>query len=364
MHDELYYQIALTLVPDTGPIYRKRLLHHFGSATELFRADKKDLLAIEGIGEKVASQLKNWNAFSLVENELKFIQKHAIVPLCLTSKAYPARLLNCPDPPTLLYWKGTADLNAAKVVSIIGTRSGSAYGKQVTEGLIRSLPEDVLVLSGLAYGIDAIAHRAALDNGLHTVGVLAHGLDQLYPAQNRALAKEMLHNGGLLTEFNQQTKADKYNFPRRNRIVAGMADATVVVETAVKGGSMITADLSFHYNRDLFAVPGRLSDAKSAGCLQLIQQNKAMVYTDPAFFLATMGWAAKKTDAVDQPILRSDLSPEELVIVELLREKEMFTLDELHSRSGLNGSRMAASLLSLELQQLIRIIPGKLVALS
>lgn len=364
MQSELYYQIALTLIPDIGPITRKKLIKHFEKASAVFYAKRKEIAFVENIGDRIAQQIKSWNNFSLVEKELKFIEQHQIQALFITSTQYPQRLLNCPDHPTLLYFKGNAHLNAEKIISIIGTRSNSTYGKMVTEQLIQSIPPDVLVISGLAFGIDTIAHKAALNNELSTVGVLAHGLDDLYPAQNKSLAKDMLNKGGLLTEFNIQTRADRYNFPRRNRIVAGMSDATIVIETAVKGGSMITADLAFHYNRELFAVPGRINDERSKGCLQLIQQNKAIVYTNVMAFLETMGWEPKKKLPLQQLSFFATLSEEEQLIVQILKEKDLFTIDELYGRSGLNSSRMATALLNLEIQQIIHMIPGKMVALS
>ena len=200
------------------------------------------------------------------------IEKFKIQPLFIADKNYPQRLLRCYDAPTLLYYRGNADLNATKIISIIGTRNNTDYGKQVTEKLVTDLQEqNILIVSGLAFGIDAIAHKAALNNGLPTIGVLAHGLDSIYPSQHKCLAKDMLQQGGLLTEFRKETKPDKHNFPRRNRIVAGMADATIVVETAIKGGSIITAELAHNYNRDVFAIPGKITDSKSAGCNYLVK---------------------------------------------------------------------------------------------
>lgn len=365
MHTELWYQIALTLIPDIGPVLRKRLINYFETAHAVFAARKKELSAIEGIGEKAARQIKSWDNFSLADDEMKFIEKHGITPLFINHKQYPQRLLNCYDAPTMLYWKGIGNLNAPRMLNIIGTRMNTAYGKLVTENIIRSLPDDVVIVSGLALGIDAIAHRNALTSGHHTIGVLAHGLDDLYPAQNKPLAKEMLHHGGLLTEFNQKTKPDKHNFPRRNRVVAGITDATLVIETAVKGGSMITADLAFQYNREVFAVPGKITDLKSSGCLQLIQQNKAIVFTSTEQLMETMGWlpATKKTVKKQLEIFTS-LTNEEQMVVKILEEKDVFAMEELISRTNLNSSAMAAALLSLEMQNIINIIPGKMIALS
>ena len=278
---------------------------------------------IEGIGTVRARAIKAFRDFDVAEKEIAFIEKHNITPLFLTDAAYPQRLLHCYDAPTLLFYKGTADLNASKIVSIVGTRTNTDYGKTITEKLVQDLAEqNVLIVSGLAYGIDAFAHKAALKAQLPTVGVVGHGLDKVYPYAHTGLAKEMLQNGGLLTEFFSGTKPDKHNFPLRNRVVAGLADATVVVETLVNGGSMITAKLADAYNRDVFAVPGRTIDAKSAGCNYLIQHNKAILLTSAKELLEVMGWGeTKKEKPKTQRSLFIEMTEEEKKIVALLPAK-------------------------------------------
>ncbi|HKO81943.1 MAG TPA: DNA-processing protein DprA, partial [Chitinophagaceae bacterium] len=223
MYPELFHQIALTLVPHIGPVQAKILLQQFDVA-DIFKAKKSALEKIEGIGTIRAESIKSFTDFSKAEEEIGFLEKYKIKPLFITHEDYPKRLLNCYDSPTLLYYKGEANLNASKIIAIIGTRSHTDYGKQITEKLVEELKEqDILVISGLAYGIDAIAHKMAVKNSLFTVGVLAHGLDLVYPAQHKGLAKEMVKvGGGLLTEFRSKSKPDKHNFPTRNRIVAGM----------------------------------------------------------------------------------------------------------------------------------------------
>lgn len=361
MKEELHYQVALTLVPDLGPIRARLLIAHFGSASALFCAKKKEISQVEGIGDNCARSVKIWNDFNLVEAEILFINKHQIQPLFITDQKYPQRLLNCYDPPTLLYYRGHADLNSPRIISIIGTRNHTEYGKQVTEQLINSLQtQQVQIISGLAFGIDAIAHRNALLFDIPTIGVLGHGLDSIYPIQHKLLAKEMIHRGGLLTEFRKNTGPDKHNFPKRNRIVAGMADATIVIETAIKGGSMITAELAHSYNRDVFAVPGKITDTKSSGCLQLIQQNKAILLTCGEQLIEVMGWEEKKKAIKKQRALFIELSEEEKIIVDLLTKKGSMPIDEIYLQSKLSSSKVASVLLSLELQNLISSLPGKM----
>jgi DNA processing protein len=364
MNDEVTYQVALSLIPNIGPVQAKQLLEHFGNAGNIFKAKKKDLSAVEGIGEVKAKSIKDFNQFQEAEDEIKFCSKHHIQALFLTDKNYPQRLLHCYDAPTILYYRGNADLNHNKIISIIGTRSNTDYGKLVTEELIEELQsQNIIVASGLAFGIDAVAHKASVKNNVPTVGVLAHGLDSIYPIQHKALAKDMLLNGGLLTEFRKNTKPDKHNFPRRNRVVAGMSDATIVIETDVKGGSMITAELAYNYNRDLFAVPGKIHDNRSSGCLKLIQQQKAVLLSSAEQLIQELGWEEKKKQPKKQRELFIDLSPEEKIIVDLLKEKETVSIDELFLKSGLSSSSIAGAILSLELQNVVLGLPGKMYRL-
>ncbi len=365
MNDELYYRIALTMIPELGPVCAKMLVENFGDAGSIFKAKKKDLALLGGMGALRAKYLKEWDGFEEVENEIAFLQKYGIRPLFLTDEDYPQRLLHCYDPPTLLYYRGNTDLNHLRIISIIGTRNHTEYGRMVTEQLIGGLAShQVLIVSGLAFGIDAIAHKTSLQQGLCTIGVLAHGMDTLYPVQHKGLAKEMLLKGGLLTEFRKNEKPDKHNFPRRNRIVAGMADATVVIETATKGGSMITAELAHNYNRDLFAVPGRTSDLKSSGCLKLITQNKAILLTHAGQLVETMGWEEKKKKPRSpQKEMFIELSPSEKILVDLLQENESMAIDEIYLKSMLSSSTVAAAILNLELQNVICAMPGKMYRL-
>lgn len=360
MPEEIICRIALTFIPDLGPVRMRCLLDRFGTAQEIFKAPLKQISAIEGIGIAPARSIRQCKDFTSAEKECMFIEKQRIRPLFLTDADYPKRLLHCDDPPVLLYYKGSADLNSAHVLSIIGTRQPSEYGRQVTMQLVDELSDTgILIVSGLALGIDALAHRCALEAGLSTVGVLAHGHDRLYPFVHKALSDEMVLQGGLLTEYPQYTQPDRHNFPKRNRIVAGMADATLVIETAVRGGSMITADLAYGYNRDVFAVPGRLTDQRSSGCLHLIQQQKAMMFSDVRKMLESMGWIKQEKRIPPQRTLFPDLGPDETLLVSILSKAKDMHIDQLYLSSGLAPSRVATAILNLELQQVIQALPGK-----
>ncbi|HAO46567.1 MAG TPA: DNA-processing protein DprA [Ferruginibacter sp.] len=366
MNNDLLYQVALTLVPNIGDVHAKTLIGRYGDAHSVFKAKKKELEKIEGIGSVRAGSIKAFTDFSSSEEEIKFMDKYKITPLFITGEQYPKRLLNCYDCPALLYYRGNADLNTSKIISIVGTRNNSDYGKKVCEKFIADLKaENVLIISGLAFGIDTIAHKASLKNGLETVAVLAHGLDRIYPDQNRALAKQIMAQGGLLTDFISNTNPDKQNFPKRNRIVAGICDAVIVIESSRKGGSLITAELANSYNKDVFAIPGRATDAKSEGCNYLIKNNKAALISSANDMLDMMGWHSKPVSPVKkQRELFLELSPDEKIIVDILQQKDGTHIDELYFKSGLSSSAVASALLMLEMQTVILSLPGKVYKLA
>lgn len=366
MQKELLYQIALTLIPNIGDVNAKALVSHFGSAEAIFSASKKVLDEIEGIGSIRAASIRNFKDFSRAEDEIAFIKKYKITPLFLTDKNYPQRLLNCYDSPPMLFYKGSTDLNAAKMIAIVGTRSHDDYGKKICEKLIEELVnEDVIIVSGLAFGIDSIAHKASLKNNIPTIGVLAHGLDRVYPSQNATIAKQMISCGGLLTEFKSNTKPDKQNFPGRNRIVAGMTDATIVIESGIKGGSLITAELANGYNKDVFAFPGRVDDSKSEGCNYLIKSNKAALITCANDLLEIMGWKkSKKILPKKQRELFIEFTSEEKIIVDILQMQEQMQIDELYFKSKLSSSEVAKALLMLEMQGIVSSLPGKIYKMN
>ena len=366
MHNDLLYQIALTLIPNIGDVHAKALVNIYGDAQSIFKAKKKELDNIEGIGTVRAKSIKEFTDFSSSEAEIKFIEKYKITPLFINAENYPKRLLNCYDSPALLYFRGNADLNTSKIISIVGTRNNSDYGKMVCEKMIEELQaESILVVSGLAFGIDTIAHKAALKNNLQTVAVLAHGLDRIYPQQNKALAKQITEQGGLLTDFISNTNPDKQNFPKRNRIVAGICDAVIVIESSKKGGSLITAELGNGYNKDVFAIPGRVNDSKSEGCNYLIKNNKAALINSARDFLEMMNWTSTpKPSTKKQRELFIELLPDEKIVVDILQQQESIQIDELYFKSGLSSSTLATALLMLEMQNVVLSLPGKVYKLA
>ncbi len=366
MQQDLLYQIGLTLIPNIGDVHAKALVNIYGDAKSIFKAKKKELEAIDGIGTVRAGSIKAFDNFTICEEEIKFIEKYKITPLFLTDKNYPQRLLNCYDSPVILYYRGTADLNSTKIISVVGTRNNSDYGKTVCEKLIEELAEqNVIVVSGLAFGVDTIAHKAALKNNLQTVGVLAHGLDRIYPTQNKTLAKQMTEQGGLLTDFMSNTLPDRQNFPKRNRIVSGMCDALIIIESGKKGGSLITAELANGYNKDVFAIPGKITDSRSEGCNYLIRQNKASLITCAADVVELMNWAPKeKATPKKQRELFIELTPDQKIITTILQQQESIQIDDLYFKSGLSSSAVAAALLMLEMENVILSLPGKVYKLA
>ncbi len=362
MPTDLVYLISLTLVQQVGCVHARTLLETFGSAEAVFRASASELEKLEGIGPARARYITEFRNFSRAEKEVRFLERYHIEALTLTDPRYPRRLLPCYDAPVVLYYKGVADLNPAKIISVIGTRRYSDYGKQVTERLIREIaPYCPIIVSGLAFGIDAIAHKAALKQSLETVGVLAHGLGTIYPPEHTALSKEMIRQGGLLTEFVSDTKPDKHQFPIRNRIVAAISDAAVITETGVKGGSMITADLANGYHKEVFAFPGRVNDAKSAGCNWLIRNHQASLISNANEMASAMGWEQKQLHTANKTNdLLAGLGEAERNVLNLLMERGSMHIDVLQAVAALPQTTMASLLLNLELLNLVICDPGRI----
>jgi DNA processing protein len=360
------HQIALSCINGIGPVLARNLISFCGSPEEVFRARNKLLNKIPGIGTKTIELINNHKAFERAERELAFIERYKIKTLFLTDEDYPKRLKNCFDAPIMLYFKGTADLNSGKVISIVGTRSSTEYGREVCNSLLADLKiHNPLIISGLAYGVDFMAHREALKNSMATVGIMAHGLDRIYPSQHRTLAEKMVVNGGLLTEFMSGTSPDRENFPKRNRIIAGLADITIVVEANVKGGALITAELANSYNRDVFAYPGRASDEFSSGCNLLIKTNRANLMTKMADIEYIVGWV-QPHDAVHTRQLRLpiDLTREEKTIIDVLVGKGNLLVDELSILTGFSQSQLALTVLGMEMKGLLISLPGKMYKLA
>ncbi|TAH01356.1 MAG: DNA-protecting protein DprA [Sphingobacteriales bacterium] len=362
----MLHNIALTMVKGVGHLNIRQLVSYCGSAEAVFNTKAEQLKKIPGIGPKTAQSILNKETFERAETEIKFIEKYKITPLFYTETHYPKRLLNCEDAPSLLYFKGNTNLNNQKIVAVVGTRNATAYGRAFCEKLILGLQKhNVLVASGLAYGIDIAAHKSALANQVSTVGVLGHGLDRIYPAIHRNTAEKMLANGGLLTEFPSATNPDRQNFPKRNRIIAGMADATIVVEAAIKGGALITAQIANSYNRDVFALPGRVDEEFSEGCNYLIKTNRAQLITKVEDIEYILGWVESKINPKPQQLsIYPTLNPDEQKIVNLIAQKACTNFDELQYNLNMPQSKLAMLILNLEMQGVIIALPGKVYKLG
>lgn len=346
----------------------KSMVSYFGGAEEVFNSPKSKWMKVPGIGEKTIAQMDMASALSRAEEELKYIEKNKIETIFYTDSKYPKRLKNCNDSPALLYAKGNAEFNSKHIISIVGTRNATEYGKHLCRQLIEELqPYNVLIVSGLALGIDVTAHKECVKLNVPTIGVLGHGLDRMYPNQNRSTAEKMLENGGLLTEYPSGTIPDRENFPQRNRIVAGIADATIVVEASIKGGALITAEIANSYNRDVFAFPGRVGDDFSEGCNFLIRNNKAGLLTCAADLAYSLGWekADNSKPVIEQLMLPIDLSTGERLILEILQQhKAPIAIDDLTIKTNMATSQLAMNLLNMEMQGYIRSLPGKTYCVS
>jgi DNA processing protein len=359
----LIHRLGLTFIKNIGPAIAKSMLAHFGDEESIFKASKSKLMQVPGIGEKRYIDIDFKSALQRAEEELKYIEKNSVKVLFYTDAEYPKRLKNCIDGPILLYAKGNFNLNPPHVISIVGTRRATDYGKQLCRQLVEELQQyNVLIVSGLALGIDTCAHKESMKQGLQTIGVLGHGFDRMYPVQNRSTAEKMQENGGVLTEYPSGTIPDRENFPQRNRIVAGMADATVVIEASVKGGALITAEIANSYNRDVFAFPGRIDDEYSEGCNFLIRHNKAALLTCAADLAYSLGWETPDDGkpAVEQLSLPMDLSSEERIIFDVIHQHQSpLAIDDLTIKANMPMSQLAMNLLNMEMQGFIRSLPGK-----
>jgi len=360
MNQNLTYQIALTKIPMVGLWTARLLIGACGSAEAVFSENKKTLTKIPRISPAIVKNILEANPEALSVPDLTFIKEHKIKPLFFTDPDYPSRLKPFSDSPMILYYKGKANLNADRIVSIVGTRTPTEYGKTYCQEIVEGLAKyNVLVISGLAYGIDVTAHQKCLSLQIPTVGVLGHGMSQIYPAAHKPVAARMLEQGGILTQFGPDKGPEREHFPMRNRIVAGMSDAVVVVETARKGGSMITAELANGYNRDVFAVPGRLNDRFSKGCNHLIKIHKAQLLESADDIAYIMRWTEKDASKQRQTALFPELNEHEKNILNLIGETDQINIDQLAYQAELNSSEMATLILQLEFKGLIKTLPGK-----
>lgn len=364
-HEELFYLLALTFVNGVGSKTARTLMEKYGEAKNIFNRPLSELKTIDGIGEVRVKAFKDQEIFKRAEEELNYVINHNIMVVPVT-KEYPKRLYNCLDAPLLLFSRGNFNLNSSKIVAIVGTRRNTDYGLKLTEDLIDGLQnqEGLLIVSGLALGIDAIAHKKCVQLGIPTVGVFGHGLDRVYPYTHKDLVEKMVENGGVLAEFPSGTLPDKSNFPMRNRIVAGLSDVTVVVESNLTGGALITASMAAGYNREVMAFPGRINDTRSAGCNEIIRTNLAAMITKPEDLLQLMNWDKVKRPKTIQQRLFITLTEDEQKVIDLLQEKENMHSDELLYFTGLASSMLAATLLQLEMQGLVKTLPGKFYRIS
>jgi DNA processing protein len=362
----LQYKIGISQIPGVGSIIAKKLIAYTGSIEAVFKEKKKNLLKIPGIGKTLAEVIVNHQNLEKAHAEIDFIQRYNIRYHFYLDEDYPARLKQCPDAPIMLFCKGDVDFNKDKVISIVGTRNATDYGKEICTKLVSDLAQrhqNLIIVSGLAYGIDICAHRAALKNNIPTIAVLAHGLATLYPAVHRSSAKEIVNNGALVSDFTSDIKPERNNFIKRNRIIAGLADATIVVESGAEGGALITADLANSYNRDVFAIPGRTNDEWSKGCNNLIKENKAAMIETVEDIEYQLGWDSSKANTHVQMSLFQDLAPDEQLLVNLLKEENNLMIDILCLRADMPVHKASALLLNLEFMGLIKSLPGKIYRL-
>ncbi len=368
MDEPLISKIALSLIPGIGGVLARNLIAYVGNVEGIVKEPKKSLLKIPGIGEVNADRIINSNVLARAEKELAFIEKNNISAHFFLDENYPRRLLNCADGPILFYSKGHVNFNETKMVSIVGTRNATDYGKNLCDELIKNLAErnhHTVIVSGLAYGIDIQAHKSALKYNLPTIAVFGHGLDLVYPSLHKTIALQMVENGALVSDFPSETKIDPPNFIRRNRIIAGLTDATIVVESGQKGGSLVTADIAASYNRDVYAFPGNVGAAYSKGCNKLIKRNVAALIEGIDDLEYLMGWEKTRKKPVGiQQSLFVNLSDEENSIIDLLKQNNRMFIDQICSESKLPMSKVSGILMNLEFKNIVIALPGKMYKLK
>lgn len=354
------WKIALSLIDGMGPVTVNRLLGAFDSAEKVFQATPSDLRAVHGVHKAVAKQILSRSTVARAEEESRFAEDNQIEVLLVSDDDYPYRLKQCPDAPAILYIKGNFNWNQRRVLSIVGTRNATTEGKEICRQIIEELSqENILVVSGMAYGIDICAHRAAVQADIPTAAVFAHGLDLIYPSTHRKTAEEMLSNGGWVSEFESLTRLDKNFFPRRNRIVAGLCDGVLVVESDRKGGSLITTDIANSYSREVMAVPGKPTDARSAGCNWLIKTSRAALVETGADIVKLMNWEPTPKATAVQLNVFPTLSENELSLARCLQQSGPVTIDSLADIAGKPMREISHLLLNLEMEGVVKALPGK-----
>jgi DNA processing protein len=363
---ELVYIIGLSMIPGIGSITARKLINSVGSATAVFQEKKSVIRKIPGIGEFVAGRISGNNLINKAEEEIRYIEKNNIKAVCFRDKEYPDKLNQCPDGPVIIYIKGNVDFNTGKFISVVGTRTPTSYGINITKKLIGDFARrnhNPVIVSGLAYGIDICAHKAALNNHFQTVAVLGHGMKYIYPAVHMSFSQKIAEYGALVTDFPSYEKPERNNFIKRNRIIAGLSDATIIIESGVKGGALITADLADSYDRDVFAVPGRVGDTYSSGTNLLIKRNRASLAECCEDIEYIMGWGSKGQNATIQPELFNELPEEERILLNLIAKEEKIEFDQLCIRTGMPVNKLSAHLINLEFGGLIETAPGNIYTL-
>ena len=359
----LKHKIALGLIPRIGDINARKLVAHFGSVEAVFHESYRTLTRIPGIGPGLARYISDRSYLDAAEKEAEYVSKHNIKTYFYLDSDYPFRLRQCEDSPVVFFFKGKCDLDSAKILSVVGTRSATPRGKELCDKIIGSLAEghpELVIVSGLAYGIDIAAHKAALAFNLTNVGVLANGLKTIYPSIHKSTADTMLNNGGLVTDFLSDALPERNNFIKRNRIIAGISDATLVVESGIKGGALITADIAASYNRDVLAVPGRPDDQWSSGCNSLIRSNKAGLVESSADIEFFLDWKPEKSKIPVQKALFSEMTDQEKLIFDLLAKESEMTIDAICRSLELPVHKLSPLLLQMEFKGLVKFYPGNL----
>lgn len=356
--------IALSMIKGIGPVLAKNIIAALGSPEAIFQEKKQNLIKIAGIGEILSNAIISQpDLLQRADMEIEYLHKHNFQALAYTDKKYPYRLKECSDAPIILYSNGAIDFNKGRFISFVGTRNITDYGRNICESIIGELTQaipDIVIVSGLAYGVDITAHKAVIRQNMPTIGVVAHGLDRISPSVHTSIAAKMAETGAIVTEYPIKTEPDKPNFVQRNRIIAGLCDASVIIESAAKGGSLLTAEAANLYNRDVFAIPGRIGDPKSAGCNNLIRQNKAALIESATDIINAMGWQRTSAQQHIQSTLFNELTDDEQLVISLLRQHDTLQINQLTIKLKLPVEKLFPLLIELEFKGYIRCLPGSM----